>query len=187
MSTPELLEPGPDRVYRPASLTSTVPVRLNLSWMARHPAHAIALGFGAGLAKHAPGTVGTLWGWASFLILQPWLSDGAWAVVIATAMVVGIWACAVTARHMQQPDSSHMVWDEIVAFWLILWLIQPSGFADQLGAFVLFRVLDAVKIGPMAWADETFKGFGWRGGFGVMFDDLVAAFCTLLLIAWWRY
>lgn len=186
MSSPELLQPGPDQVYRPVSHTAA-PVRLNLSWMAQHPAHAIALGFGAGLVKHAPGTVGTLWGWASFLILQPWLSDQAWALIIAAGMAVGVWACAVTARHMQQPDSSHMVWDEIVAFWLILWLIQPSGFAGQLGAFVVFRVLDAVKIGPMAWADETFKGFGWRGGFGVMFDDLVAAFCTLLIIACWRY
>jgi phosphatidylglycerophosphatase A len=31
-----------------------------------------------------------------------------------------------------------------------------------------------------------FKGFGWRAGFGIMFDDLVAAFCTLLVIALWR-
>jgi phosphatidylglycerophosphatase A len=51
---------------------------------------------------------------------------------------------------------------------------------------VLFRFFDAVKFGPVAWADQTFKGFGARGGFGIMFDDLVAAFCTLLLLALWR-
>ena len=43
------------------------------------------------------------------------------------------------------------------------------------------------RSGPMAWADKTFKGFGWRGGFGIMLDDLAAAFCTLLVIALWRF
>jgi len=32
-----------------------------------------------------------------------------------------------------------------------------------------------------------FKGFGWRGGWGILFDDLVAAFCTMLVIALWRW
>ncbi|MEN9842846.1 MAG: hypothetical protein RLZZ612_675 [Pseudomonadota bacterium] len=194
--TPELLEAGPDQVYRPvsdtpsaagASAVSMGTRRPNLAFMARHPAHAIALGFGAGLARYAPGTVGTLWAWASFLVLQPWLNDVAWAVVIGVGFLLGIWACALTAKHMGEPDSSHMVWDEVVAFWLILWMIQPTGFWGQFGAFVLFRLLDAVKLGPMAWADERFKGYGLRGGFGVMLDDGVAAFCVLLFIAWWRY
>ena len=44
-------------------------------------------------------------------------------------------------------------------------------------------MFDAVKPGPVAWADDLFHGFGWRGGFGIIFDDLVAAFCTLLVIA----
>jgi phosphatidylglycerophosphatase A len=51
----------------------------------------------------------------------------------------------------------------------------------------LFRVFDAVKIGPMAWADRTFKGFGPRGGFGILLDDFAAALCTLLVIAIWKY
>jgi phosphatidylglycerophosphatase A len=55
-----------------------------------------------------------------------------------------------------------------------------------LAAFVLFRFFDAVKPGPVAWADRLFKGFGWRGGWGILWDDLVAAFCTLLVIALWR-
>jgi phosphatidylglycerophosphatase A len=52
---------------------------------------------------------------------------------------------------------------------------------------VLFRYFDAAKPGPVAWAEKTFKGFGARGGFGIMFDDLVAAFCTVLVIAAWRF
>jgi phosphatidylglycerophosphatase A len=60
-------------------------------------------------------------------------------------------------------------------------------FWTQLVAFALFRFFDAVKPGPVAWADELFHGFGWKGGFGIMLDDLVAAACTLLVIALWRF
>jgi phosphatidylglycerophosphatase A len=57
----------------------------------------------------------------------------------------------------------------------------------QAVAFALFRVFDAAKPGPVGWADRAFKGLGWRGGFGIMVDDLVAASCTLLVLAWWRH
>ena len=53
----------------------------------------------------------------------------------------------------------------------------------QLLAFALFRFFDAAKPGPVGWADSLFHGFGWRGGLGIVFDDLVAAFCTLLVLA----
>ena len=64
---------------------------------------------------------------------------------------------------------------------------DAGGFAAQLAAFVLFRFFDAVKPGPVGWADRRFHGLGWGGGFGILFDDLVAAFCTLLVIAVWRF
>lgn len=153
----------------------------------KHPAHFIALGAGSGLPRTAPGTVGTLWAWAVFLLLQPLLTDTGWAVLIGLATLVGWWACTVTARHMGVADSGHIVIDEIVAFWLVLWLVMPTGFWGQLAAFAIFRLFDAVKVGPMAWADRTFKGFGPRGGFGILLDDFAAAFCTLLVIALWTF
>jgi phosphatidylglycerophosphatase A len=84
-------------------------------------------------------------------------------------------------------DPGAIVWDEIIAMWVVFLLIMPSSFSEQLFAFVLFRFFDAVKLGPVAWADRCFKGFGWRGGFGIIFDDLVAAGCTLLVFAFWRW
>ena len=92
------------------------------------------------------------------------------------------WLC----RAMGVADPGAIVWDEVVAFWLVLWLVTPATFWGQLGAFALFRYFDAAKPGPVRWADSLFKGFGWRGGWGIIFDDLVAAFCTLLVIAIWR-
>ena len=160
---------------------------LNPRFLLDHPAHLIALGFGAGLSRFAPGTVGTLWGWAAFLIIQPWLTPMEMGLMIAVSLLVGWWACTVCARHMGVTDPGAIVWDEVVAFWLILWLVTPTTFWGQLGAFVLFRYFDAAKPGPVKWADNLFKGFGWRGGWGILFDDLVAAFCTLLVIAWWRF
>jgi phosphatidylglycerophosphatase A len=88
---------------------------------------------------------------------------------------------------MRVADPGSIVWDEVVGFWLVLWLVMPAGLLGQLVAFALFRFFDAAKPGPVAWADKTFKGFGWRGGFGILFDDLVAAACTLLVIALWRF
>ncbi len=160
---------------------------LNRRFLLSHPAHLIALGFGAGLSRLAPGTVGTLWAWAAFLILQIWLTPLEMGVLIAVSLLVGWWACTVCARHMGVADPGAIVWDEVVAFWLILWLVTPTTFWGQLGAFLLFRFFDAAKPGPVKWADQLFKGFGWRGGWGILFDDLVAAFCTLLVIAWWRF
>src|SRR5574337_700431 len=158
----------------------------SVRFLLAHPAHFIALGFGSGLSPVAPGTVGTLWGWLAFLVLQLWLTPLGLGLLTALALALGWWACTATARHMGVADPGSIVWDEIVAIWIVLWLAMPMGFWGQLAAFALFRYFDAAKPGPVAWADRLFKGFGWRGGLGILLDDLVAAFCTLLVIALWR-
>lgn len=167
--------------------TPLQPPRPSVAFMMAHPAHFIALGMGSGLGRIAPGTVGTLWGWLSFLVLTLWFDSSQIGKIIVGAFFFGWWACTVTARHMRVADPGHIVWDEVVAIWLILWLTMPMGFWGQLIAFALFRFFDAVKPQPVKWADQLFKGFGWKGGLGIMFDDLVAAFCTLLTIAIWRH
>jgi phosphatidylglycerophosphatase A len=156
---------------------------LNRQFLLAHPAHFIALGFGAGLSRLAPGTAGTLWAWVVFSLLQPLLSPLGMGLLILASLLLGWWACEVTARHLGVADPGAIVWDEVVAFWLVLWLVTPTSFWGQLGAFALFRLFDAAKPGPVRWADQLFKGFGWRGAWGILFDDLVAAFCTLLVIA----
>jgi len=163
------------------------PIRPTVAFMLAHPAHAMALGLGSGLAPKAPGTVGSLWGWLSWLVIQHYLSWSDQALLIIATFFAGWWACTVTARHMGISDPGSIVVDEIVAMWLILFLVMPTNFWAQLAAFALFRFFDAVKPAPVAWADQLFKGYGWRGGFGIMFDDLVAAFCTLLALALWRW
>ena len=162
-------------------------IRPDARFLLSHPAHLIALGFGSGLSPVAPGTAGTLWAWLAWWLLEDHLSATGLGLLIVAALAVGWWACTVTATHMRVLDPGSVVWDEVVAFWIVLWLVTPAGVMAQLAAFVLFRLFDAIKPGPVAWADDLFHGFGWRGGFGIIFDDLVAAFCTLLVIAAWRF
>jgi phosphatidylglycerophosphatase A len=173
----------------PATAPSVRPsvLRPTVRFMLSHPAHLIALGFGSGLSRIAPGTAGTLWAWVAFAVMQLYLSPLHIAWVIAASLAIGWWACTVCARHMRVMDPGNIVWDEVLAFWIILWFIAPAGIWAQLAAFALFRFFDAVKPGPVAWADELFKGFNAKGGFGIIFDDLVAAACTLLVIALYRF
>ena len=159
----------------------------SVKFMLQHPAHMIALGFGSGLPRKAPGTVGSLWAWLAYLVLQLYLDKTQIGWLIAASIPVGWWACTVTAQHMRVADPGHIVWDEVVAMWIILWLCMPMGFWGQLMCFALFRFFDAVKPQPVKWADQLFKGFGPRGGWGIMWDDLVAAFCTLLVIALYKH
>ncbi len=158
------------------------PMRPTARFMLSSPAHFISLGFGSGLSPVAPGTVGTLFGWLSFAVLSRWLNEWQWGVVIALCLIAGIWLCGITARALNTEDPGNVVWDEIVSFWLVLWLITPAGWLAQLAAFALFRYFDAVKPGPVGWADKRFSG-----GFGVFADDVIAAFCTVLLFALWRF
>ena len=168
--------------------------RPNARFLLAHPAHWIALGFGSGLSPKAAGTVCTLWAWAAFLALQPWMNDIRWGLLLLLATALGWWACSVTAQHMRVSDPGSIVWDEVIAFWLVLWLLMPAAWPEQLLAFILFRYFDIAKPGPVGWADRLYHGLdpartrhGWaKVGWGILLDDLVAAFCTLLALALWR-
>jgi phosphatidylglycerophosphatase A len=162
------------------------PRQPTVGFMLSHPAHLVALGFGSGLSRLAPGTCGTLWAWIAFAAMQQWL-PGRIGEVILLSLPLAWWAVTVTARNLRVMDPQAIVFDEIVCFWIVLWLVMPAGWVGQLCAFLLFRFFDTFKPGPMAWADQHFKDVGWRGGFGILADDLLAAFCTLLVLAFWRH
>jgi phosphatidylglycerophosphatase A len=164
------VEVVPDRVWREPSFEFMRP-RLS-RW--------IALGFGSGLAPVAPGTVGTLWAWAAFLLLDPWLSPLAWWALIAAGFVAGCWACERTGRDLGVADHGGIVWDEVIAFWAVLVLV-PSTTVAQVAAFIVFRFFDVLKPPPIRHVDRTVKN-----GFGVMFDDAIAAFYTVLVFAAWQ-
>jgi phosphatidylglycerophosphatase A len=162
-------------------------VRPSMRFVFSHPAHAIGVFFGVGSFPIAAGTAGTLAAWITWPLIAAWLTHAQQGWLVAASIPIGWWACSITARDLRTADPRAAVIDEVVAFWLILWAISPAGFWAQFWAFVLFRFFDAAKPGPVGWADRVFHGKGvWLGGFGILFDDLVAALCTLLVFAVWR-
>ncbi len=141
-----------------------------------HPAHFIALGFGAGLSRIVPGTVGTLVSFPLWWLLRDY-EPLMLLAIIAGLFAVGVWACERTGRDLGVSDHGAMCWDEIVAFVLVL-AIVPAEPAWQAAAFFLFRAFDILKPPPIRQFELRFKG-----GFGVMFDDILAAGYTLLVLA----
>jgi phosphatidylglycerophosphatase A len=156
------------------------PLRPTFDFMKPRLSRWIALGFGSGLSATAPGTVGTIFGWASFALLHVLLGDIGMVLLCALGLVVGVWAVARVGRDLGVPDHSAMVWDEVVAFWLVLLLVPPT-FASQLVAFLLFRAFDILKPPPIRQVDRL-----WKTPFGVMADDLLAGAYTVLVIAFWQ-
>jgi len=144
------------------------PVRPDKKFLLSHPAHLLAFGFGAGLLPKAPGTWGTLVAFPIFALVRL----GGTPVVVAAAIllfVVGVWASDVAGRSLGVVDHGGIVIDEIAAFLLVL-ACTPASVIWWVIAFLLFRVFDIVKPWPIRWADRTLKS-----GFGVMFDDVLAA------------
>ncbi|HPG61725.1 MAG TPA: phosphatidylglycerophosphatase A [Casimicrobium sp.] len=153
--------------------------RPTLRFMLSHPAHVISLGFGSGLAPFAPGTFGTLVGLFAARWLQPMVGDTIFFLGLAVAFALSVWAAGVTGRALGESDHGSIVSDEVIAMALITAML-PGAAWKQLWAFLLFRLLDIWKPGPIGWADRNVKG-----AFGVMLDDLIAAALTLLIFALW--
>jgi hypothetical protein len=92
----------------------------------QHPAHFIALGGGAGLTRHAPGTVGTLVALPLAWLLRTYAGDTGFVVAICAALAGGVWAAQITGQALGSPDHGGIVIDEIAAFLVVLFLVGPE-------------------------------------------------------------
>ena len=137
-----------------------------------HPAHFFALGFGSGLAPKAPGTFGTLVGFPLFWLISSYALSTQ-LTIIAALFLIGIYLCDITGKALGVSDHGSIVWDEIVAMMLVL-TVTPQHWAGWIVAFFLFRLFDIWKPFPIRQFDAKLKN-----GFGVMFDDLLAAIYTI--------
>jgi phosphatidylglycerophosphatase A len=152
----------------------------SLRFLFSHPAHFIALGFGSGLSPVAPGTVGTLVALPLAYLLRALTNDLGFLLAVALAFAVGVWAAQRTGRDLGVPDHGAIVWDEVAAFLLVLFFVGADPLREAC-AFLLFRFFDILKPPPARFIDRE-----WHHGFGVMADDIVAAFYALLVLALWQ-
>lgn len=156
---------------------NTTRIQPTAGWVFRSFPRIVSFGFGSGLIRPAPGTWGSLLAWMFWVAGVSRLSDPYIALLLVAAFALGCWTCHRVGKEMGRPDHGGMVWDEIVAFWLVLWL-TPDNLIAQAVAFAVFRFFDILKPPPIHFFDSHFKN-----GFGVMWDDIVAAVYSLLVIA----
>lgn len=146
-------------------------------WLLSQPICFIGFGFGTGLAPKAPGTFGTLPALPLAYVCIAMGISGWWLAALCVPLfLVGIYICDYTERLLGIPDYGGIVWDEIVAMMLVLAFV-PLSWGWWLLAFAVFRFFDAVKPFPIKWFDARVSG-----GFGIMLDDIIAAFFTLAVL-----
>ena len=147
---------------------------LNKNFILKNTHHMIALGFGTGLYKKAPGTLGTLVAIPFFLAIN---KADIYLQLLFAVMVffLGIWSSNVTSKSLKLKDPSCIVIDEIAAFLLLLILINPNTY-QLIYVFILFRIFDIWKPYPILWLEKKYSG-----GFGIMIDDIAAALMALII------
>jgi len=133
-----------------------------------NPVHFLAFGCGAGAARYAPGTWGTLAAIPLYYLLQEmplfWYLG-----IILCLFLLGVWLCGRTARDIGVHDHAGIVWDEIVGYLLTMTAV-PTGFLWVVAGFAAFRLFDIWKPWPVRWCDRRVSG-----GLGIMLDDVLAA------------
>ena len=143
----------------------------------RNPIHFLALGFGSGLLHPAPGTWGSLVGVIVGALLLPLLGTKTFFILTALCFFLGIWLCERTSHDMGVHDHGSIVWDEIVAVFLVLLAVPHVSLFWCTIAFVTFRLFDILKPYPIRYFDEKLTN-----GFGIMVDDILAAGYSILVI-----
>ncbi|MGB0900588.1 phosphatidylglycerophosphatase A family protein [Halocynthiibacter sp.] len=149
-------------------------------------ARSIAVFFGAGLLKPAPGTWGSVaavfTGWG----LHSLGGTNLLAFGVVASFLIGWWATAVSTRGQDDHDPSEIVIDEVAGQWLALLPVSigasHAGVAfgalwpGILVAFVAFRLFDITKPGPVGWADRR------DDSLGVMLDDVIAGVLAAIAV-----
>lgn len=140
----------------------------------------IALGFGSGLLRPAPGTWGSLaaclLGYGVFLIGGP----VALGIAAVLSTVIGVWAAERYGALTRTSDASQVVIDEFAGQWIALFPVvyfAPTLWWAWALAFVLFRLFDVLKPGPIGMLDRRLKG-----GLGVMADDVLAGVVSAAIL-----
>ena len=152
--------------------------RLTAGQILKDPVLFLAFGFGSGLSRKMPGTMGTLAAVPLYLAL---VQMPGWLYLFVTllSIVAGIVICDKAADKLQVHDYGGIVWDEVAGFLITLcWL--PFTWQNAFAGFVLFRFFDILKPWPIKWLDQHV-----HGGFGIILDDVVAGIFAALLLHFW--
>ena len=149
----------------------------------KNPVHFLAIGFGSGLLKPAPGTWGTLAGlMLSILLWNITQSNLFFIFLTVISFIFGCYLCQKTSNDLGVHDDGRIVWDEIVAIFLMFVFLPEYNLFTYILTFISFRVFDILKPYPIRYFDEKLES-----GLGIMVDDILAAIFALisLYIIYW--
>jgi phosphatidylglycerophosphatase A len=135
-------------------------------------ARFIAAGFGTGYAPIAAGTVASfaaLLSGAALLLLSPWL-------LVLVALLATIGGFLALKRAVIEGDPGWVVIDEFAGQWITLLALTRPTLPGLIAAFLLFRLFDITKPGPVGWADRQ------HGAFGIMADDVIAGVIAAMVL-----
>ncbi|WAR46464.1 phosphatidylglycerophosphatase A family protein [Methylomonas rapida] len=152
--------------------------RLTASEILKDPVLLLAFGFGSGLAKKMPGTLGTLAAIPLYVLLMQ-TPVAVYGIFTLLSVVFGILICEQASKKLDVHDFGGIVWDEIAGF-LITMIGLPFSWHSLLAGFVLFRLFDIVKPWPIKWLDKHVEG-----GLGIMMDDVLAGVFAALILRFW--
>ena len=141
-------------------------------------ARLLATVCGVGYLRPAPGTWGSL---AALPLTWALHQIGGFPLVLIGLIAVtaaGFWASQQMIAQTDNGDPSEVVIDEVAGQMLALLALSYPAWSmgiditalwpGWIAAFVLFRLFDIWKPGPVGWADRM------GGAAGVMLDDLIA-------------
>lgn len=136
------------------------------------PARFIAAGFGTGYAPLAAGTVASA---AAVVIGGLILLLSPWALVVM-ALLATIGGYLAVKRADIEGDPGWVVIDEFAGQWITMLALGRPTIPGLVVAFVLFRLFDITKLGPVGWGDRQ------HGAFGIMADDVIAGLIAAALL-----
>lgn len=135
-------------------------------------ARFIAAGFGTGYTPVAAGTVAS----AAAALIGAGLLQLSPLALAAAALVATVGGMVAVMRAGVEGDPGWVVIDEFAGQWISLMALARPTLAGVVAAFVLFRLFDVTKLGPVGWADRQ------HGAFGVMADDVIAGIIAALVL-----
>lgn len=130
---------------------------------------------GVGSIPKAPGTFGTLAAIPLWILLQN-LHPYSYMILVLVLVLASVFICELYERAKGTHDSSEIVLDEVVGF-LVAMTWVPLDVRWVVLGFVVFRLLDIFKPGPIGTIDRKLKG-----GAGVVFDDVFAGMVTNIVL-----
>ncbi|MGB9629178.1 MAG: phosphatidylglycerophosphatase A [Thermodesulfobacteriota bacterium] len=134
-----------------------------------------ATGFGVGYSPIVPGTLGTLLAIPLYLFLSE-IPSPIYELTLMGFFFLSVWISERAEQFFGKKDDRRIVIDEIMGFFITMLWLEKSLFVIIMG-FILFRFFDILKPFPLRNLEKR-----WRGGYGVVLDDVVAGIYANILI-----